>query len=57
MTTNVKSLRNGADQRCETLLQALKDEVYERGAGMPVPSVIGVIEVLKQQILREQEEV
>jgi len=41
------------DQRLETLLQTLKNEIYERGEGIPVPAIIGVIELLKLEIVKE----
>ena len=44
----------GADPRCETLLHALKAMVYERGSGIPVPSIIGVIRLLEFEIMKEQ---
>ncbi|UMO76008.1 hypothetical protein [Planktothrix phage Pra-JY27] len=45
----------GADMRCETLLQALKSLIYERGAGLPIPSIIGTLRILEHEILKEQE--
>ena len=48
-----ESLYEG-DQRMETLLQALKKEIYERCAGIPIPSIVGVLEILKLEILDEQ---
>jgi hypothetical protein len=44
----------GADQRCETLFQALRTVVYERGAGIPIPSVIGVLRLLEHRIIQEE---
>lgn len=49
------TLFGGADPRCEALLQAIKALVYERGAGLPVPSILGVLRILEHEILREQE--
>ena len=43
------------DMRCETLFQALKDVIYERGDSLPVPSIVGVIELVKLEIIQEQE--
>jgi hypothetical protein len=42
------------EQRCETLLQALKNLVYERGVGLSLPLIIGTIEILKHEIYKEQ---
>jgi len=42
------------EERCETLLQALKEVVYERGVGLPMPLIIGTIELLKLDIYEEQ---
>lgn len=47
-------LFGGADPRCEALLQALKTLVYERGSGLPVPSILGVLRILEHEILEEQ---
>jgi hypothetical protein len=49
----VTKLHEG-DPRCEALLQALKKEIYARCQGMPVPSIIGTLEILKLDILEEQ---
>lgn len=43
------------DERCETLLQALKDLIYERAIGMPMPLIIGTIELMKHEIIKEQQ--
>lgn len=53
MSLNVESL-HGGDERMESLLQALKAEIYERSEGVPVPSIIGVLEILKLEIIKEQ---
>jgi hypothetical protein len=45
----------GADPRCETLFQALRDVVYARGSGIPVPSIIGVLRLLEHRIIRDEE--
>jgi hypothetical protein len=42
------------DERLETLLQALKKEIYERANGVPIPTIIGLLEVLKFVIIEEQ---
>ena len=43
------------DERMETLLQSVKEEIYKRGVGIPIPSIIGVLEIIKMEILKEQE--
>lgn len=48
-------LFGGADPRCESLLQHLKDAIYDRAKGMPLPLIIGTLEILKLEILKEQE--
>lgn len=41
------------DMRCETLLQAIRDLIYERGERLPVPAIIGILELLKLQLRDE----
>lgn len=55
--TTVFNIFGGADPRCETLFQALRALVYERGRGIPIPSVIGVLRLLEHKIIQEQENV
>lgn len=38
------------DPRCEVLLDALREVMYERGKGLPIPSVLGVLEILKDEV-------
>lgn len=52
MSKTVK-LYNG-DKRCATLLAALEEVIYERGADLPMVSVIGVLELLKISVLKDQ---
>lgn len=51
--SNIIKLSEG-DLRCESLLEALKAVVYERGVDMPIPSIIGILELLKFEIIKEQ---
>ena len=51
--TNIESLFGGADPRCEALLQPLKQTTYERGEGLPIPAILGVIDILKDVIKQE----
>ena len=48
----VENLFQG-DERCETLCQEVLKVVYERGEGLPLPSVIGVLEIVKKEIMDE----
>ncbi len=50
----VVKLYNG-DMRCENLLQSLKESIYEQAANMPIPLIIGTLEILKHEIIKEQE--
>lgn len=47
-------LFGGADPRCEALLHAIKDIIYERGSGLPIPSILGVLRIIEHEIVREQ---
>lgn len=40
--------------RHEAVVQALKAEVYSRCEGMPMATVLGIVDVLKMEIIREQ---
>lgn len=42
------------DPRCASLLEAVLDTVYERGDKLPLPSVLGVLEMAKLLILEAQ---
>ncbi len=53
MTKNVHILTSG-EKKCSTLLDALEDVVYERGVGMPIASILGTIELLKD-LIKEKE--
>jgi hypothetical protein len=46
-------LFGGADMRCETLVQAMRATLYERGSGLPLPLILGAIRILEHQILKE----
>ena len=38
------------DPRCEALLEAVLSVLYERGDGMPIPAVLGVLELAKDSV-------
>ena len=44
------------DPRLQSLTDAIKELIYERGVGLPVPAIIGVIEMVKLEILDEAKE-
>lgn len=50
MKSNILPLFEG-DKRCAALLTALEETLYERGKGIPLPSVLGVIDLLKISML------
>lgn len=39
------------DMRCDTLFKAVREVLYERGNGLPVPSVLGVLDLLKHDVI------
>lgn len=41
------------DQRCVTLLESIIDIIYERGAGISGPAILGVIDLAKDIIKEE----
>ena len=49
MMDNVKRLHAG-DQRAARLLDALEDVVREHAVGMPMPTILGICELLKDLI-------
>ena len=50
MTAPVVSLHTG-DQRLQTLLDALAEVLYERGQGLPLPSILGIIRLLEHEVI------
>ena len=50
----IEHIFGGADLRCDELRKSIKELIYERGDGMPIPSIIGVLEILKLEIYEEQ---
>lgn len=52
MQNNVHKLHE-VDARYEQLLGALSDVLYERGEGVPVASVVGLLEILKMKVLKD----
>jgi hypothetical protein len=49
---NVEKLFDG-DKRCGVLTESIIDVIYERGNGLPIPSILGCIELAKMQIINE----
>ncbi len=52
--TTATPLFGGADQRCVTLLNALKAVIVERGVGLPFPAVLGTIRLLELAVIASQ---
>lgn len=50
--SNVEKLYEG-DQRLQSLTDAIVDVLHERGEGLPIPSIIGSLEIAKQYIMTE----
>jgi hypothetical protein len=48
----VERLFNG-EKRYETILDAILEIVYERGEGLPIPTIIGILELCKCQIINK----
>lgn len=44
------------DTRYQNLYENLKDQIYILADGLPIPGIIGVIEMIKLDLLREQEQ-
>lgn len=38
------------DPRCEQLFNAMQAVMFERGEGLPIPSILGVLELLKDTV-------
>lgn len=47
--SDVTNLRIG-DARLENLLQAVIDLLHERGEGLPIPSLLGVLDLAKDYL-------
>lgn len=43
------------DMRCQVLLDALAEVAYERGKDLPLPTTLGVIELLKHELIKNAE--
>lgn len=39
----------------EEILLALKDKLLEMGEGLPIPTVIGILEIMKHEIIQDAE--
>lgn len=46
---NVVSL--GGDKRCQTLYQCLVDIIVERGAGLPLPAILGTLTLVERMLI------
>lgn len=54
MTEKVVNLFAG-DTRCVALIDQLFEAIKERGPGLPIPSIIGCLELVKMQLLTDEE--
>ena len=52
MTAKVIPLHSG-DKRCSALFEALHDVLHERCEGMPMPAIVGVLELLKIEVIND----
>lgn len=52
--TPVVALFGGADMRCDALAKAIKELIYERAMGMPLPLILGVLRIVEHELLAEQ---
>jgi hypothetical protein len=41
------------DPRCQTLCDALLDLIYERGRGLPLPLILGVLRLVEHSLIDE----
>ena len=39
--------------RTEAMAEAIKDAIYEHGEGMPLASIIGVLEIVKIEVMND----
>lgn len=55
--TNVHTLKGpGSTQdRAGEMAAAIRDLIYERGVGMSLAAIIGVLEIVKHELLQEQQ--
>lgn len=51
---SVEKLFTG-DQRCEAILNHVMAILYSEAEGMPIPTVIGVLELAKKRVMDEAE--
>ncbi len=54
---NLRAGKTADDIKASILFKSLKDVIYKNGEDMSVASIIGVIEVLKVNVMEEQSEV
>ena len=48
------ALHGGADMRADALVKAIKALIYERGQGMPIPTILGCLRMVEIEIYAEQ---
>ena len=50
--TKIEKLFNG-DKRCENILEHIMDLLHKEADGMPIPAILGILELTKVEILKE----
>jgi hypothetical protein len=51
LAAQVIPLFGGGDQRCQTLCDALLETIAERGHGLPLPVVLGVLRIVEHHLI------
>lgn len=44
------------DQRCQRLLETVLEVIYERGKGLPLPAVLGVVRLVEYQLIVDHDD-
>ena len=53
--TNTEQLFEG-DKRCEVIIEHIIDLLYEEARGMPIPTILGILDLTHRRIIQEAEE-
>lgn len=49
---NIEPLYYG-NKKCDALIDAILEVIYERGSGMEFPMVLGILDLAKQQLIED----